>query len=415
MLNKKFVLNLFTIVVCLLLFVRCGSSIESINYSEIEDYNHLPEDDKDLWFKSDHENSVLKKSGLVYNDQDLREYINEIGFKLIPDELKKSIVPFKFEVIYDPELNAFALPNGTIYIHLGMLAKLEDESQLAFILAHELVHVIKRHTAHAFSTISNTSAMLQIFSVATVLGFSTMQSNWAGFWNSLAQTGLVLSAYASVNGFGRTMEKEADITALKYMLDNYYDLNGAVRVMEILLEKYDDPSAIVVFFYGNHPLLKERIEYLKNEINKMNNQYSLPDTLIKNKEKYISSTNFLKEKIIELWIRNGKYRDALEDSKKYSEMFPENPEIKYWTGEAIRLSTDNPDSIQIAEDLYLSAISLKFDYAEPNKGIALIYEERNDFEMAIEYYGKYVELAPNSSDRRYILNKIDELKEQIVK
>lgn len=401
-------LKLFFFLVISILFIQCGSSIQDIDYSNLDNYNQLPEQDKDLWLKSDYENQTLKKAGLVFPDNDLRDYVNEIGLKMVPDELKNSIVPFKFEIIYDPELNAFALPNGTIYIHFGMLTKLEDESQLAFILAHELVHVIKRHTVHLWSAISNTSAMLQIFSIASAIGFSTMQSNWAGFWNSLAQTGLVLSAYASVNGFGRTKEREADITALEYMINNYYDLNGAVRVMEILLEKYDDPNAIAVFFYGNHPLLKERIEYLKEEINILKMKYSLDSNLVKNKENYLSHTNFLKEKIVELWVRNGKYKDALEDSKIYSEMFSDNPEIKFWTGEAIRLSTENPDSIKIAEELYLSAININSNYAEPYKGLAQIYEKRNNFEMAIEYYGKYVELAPNAADRRFILNKIDE-------
>ena len=85
------------------------------------------------------------ESGLVYfNWMPVETYLNDLLFKLIPDSLKNKIQPKVF-VKKDITNNAMSMPNGHIYINVGLLANLKSEPALAFIIAHELAHYLKKH------------------------------------------------------------------------------------------------------------------------------------------------------------------------------------------------------------------------------------------------------------------------------
>src|SRR5438094_5562062 len=99
-------------------------------------------DERALWAKAEKEEEPLLKKAKVYDDPMLDEYLARIGDRLTPDQVREAGGPgFKFGVIRDPTLNAFALPNGHIYVHTGLLSRLDNESQLAMIVGHEMTHV----------------------------------------------------------------------------------------------------------------------------------------------------------------------------------------------------------------------------------------------------------------------------------
>jgi predicted Zn-dependent protease len=401
-------LSLICKIAVILFVLECPSNIPLINLQKIDDVDYLPEDDRKLWKQSEYENDCLLKSGLIYSDSCLGNYLTEIGMKLVPEDLKNSIIPFNFLVILDPELNAFAMPDGTIYVHLGLLSRLENESQLAQVLGHELTHVIMRHSAHRYSQMKNTLAFTQLLSVASAVSFSQMNTGFAGFWNCLAQSGLYLSAMASMSGYSREAEEYADLKALEFMLINKYDITEAPRVFEILLEEYDDPSAATTFFYADHPKLKSRIEYVNAKVNTMIEQGLVKDedSLIKNEEEYRMRITTLRQRMIELWILNGKHKNALEESEKLIKDFPENPELRYWTGEAYRMISNNTDTLDLASKKYYEALNIDSTFAKAYLGLALLNESKPDTTATIENYKKYLHHAPDASDKRFILNKI---------
>ena len=87
----------------------------------------------------------FEKEGVVYHDPRLDTYLTRVGTTLVADR-KLENVEWKFRALRDPVPNAFALPNGSIYVNTGLLALLDDENELAAILAHEVMHVSHRHT-----------------------------------------------------------------------------------------------------------------------------------------------------------------------------------------------------------------------------------------------------------------------------
>src|SRR2546421_2733815 len=106
-----------------------------------------PESDElRLWAEAEKEEQPLLKKAKAYDDPLLDEYLGRLGDKLLPEQVRAAGGPgLRFGVISDPTLNAFAMPNGRIYVHSGLLSRLDNEAQLAMILGHEMTHVTSRH------------------------------------------------------------------------------------------------------------------------------------------------------------------------------------------------------------------------------------------------------------------------------
>jgi len=92
-------------------------------------------DEKMLWRRVQKEQETINGSGLLYQDVELENYLNRIAKKLQKYTDSPDIY-FQIKVLKDPNLNAFAFPNGVIYVHTGILARMDNEAQLAALLAH---------------------------------------------------------------------------------------------------------------------------------------------------------------------------------------------------------------------------------------------------------------------------------------
>jgi len=88
---------------------------------------------------------VLKSYG-AYPDAKLQAYVNEVGQKLARNSHRANL-PWTFTVLDSPEVNAFALPGGYVYITRGILAYMESEADMAGVIGHEIGHVTARHGA----------------------------------------------------------------------------------------------------------------------------------------------------------------------------------------------------------------------------------------------------------------------------
>jgi predicted Zn-dependent protease len=93
----------------------------------------------------------IRQSGSVVEDPIVTEYINEVGSRIVAN-VNDGTQSFKFFVIDDPNINAFALPGGFIGVHTGLLEATRNEDELAGVLAHEVAHVTQRHIARAIQS-----------------------------------------------------------------------------------------------------------------------------------------------------------------------------------------------------------------------------------------------------------------------
>src|SRR5256885_13126278 len=131
-----------------------------------------PESDEvRLWSQAEKEEEALAKKAKIYDDPLLEEYLGKLGDRLLPDEVRAAGGPgFRFGVMSDPTLNAFAMPNGRIYVHSGLLSRLDNEAQLAMILGHEMTHVTGRHALPFTRDATNKQILFTVLAVAASIG-----------------------------------------------------------------------------------------------------------------------------------------------------------------------------------------------------------------------------------------------------
>ena len=96
----------------------------------------------------------------VYDDPELQAYVNEIGQSLVSKSHRPDL-PFTFTLLDSPQVNAFALPGGYVYVTRGIMAYMDKEAHLAGVIGHEIGHVTARHGAQR-------AAQQQVATVATV-------------------------------------------------------------------------------------------------------------------------------------------------------------------------------------------------------------------------------------------------------
>lgn len=176
-------------------------------------------DELRLGQKSDQE--VRQEYG-VYDMPALQKYVDRVGQRLARVSHRPGLT-YHFVVVDSPDINAFALPGGYIYVTRGILAYLNSEAELAAVLGHEIGHVTARHAVRQYTAATAASA-------GVVLG-SLLVPQLA---NQGAQSAMNLLGNAMLSGYGRDHELEADRLGAEYLARAGYDPQAMVRVIRVL-------------------------------------------------------------------------------------------------------------------------------------------------------------------------------------
>lgn len=144
----------------------------------------------------------------LYRDPELAAYVDEVGQRLAVNSHRDHLA-WRFLVLDSPEVNAFALPGGFVYVTRGLLAHLHDEDQLAGVLGHEIGHVSARHGVRQYSR----------GIVVGLIGSAAASATGSGTIGDMSNVlGTVL-----LNGYGRRHELEADRLGARYLAESGYD------------------------------------------------------------------------------------------------------------------------------------------------------------------------------------------------
>ncbi|MCV6626487.1 MAG: M48 family metalloprotease [Cellvibrionaceae bacterium] len=165
------------------------------------------------------EHQKLSKTVSFYEEPKLQAYVEQLGQKLAAVADRPEL-DYHFFIIDSPDINAFALPGGYVYINRGLLAYLHNEAQLAAVLAHEIAHITARHALRQQS--GRVGAQ-----TASVLGAVLTRSNSVG-------QAVSLYTHAAVKGYGRDMELEADGFGAEYLARAGYPSSAMLEVIGIL-------------------------------------------------------------------------------------------------------------------------------------------------------------------------------------
>src|SRR3982750_47718 len=145
LMRRSAVFRAAALAALLLLSVSCVSTQVPPISSQGPSFAPL-RDEAALWEQSRAEEEKLLGEVKLYGDRGLEAYLEEVVGRLNPPGMASNpAIRYRVRVVEDPTLNAFAYPHGSIYVHTGLLARMEDEDELATVLGHEMTHVEDRH------------------------------------------------------------------------------------------------------------------------------------------------------------------------------------------------------------------------------------------------------------------------------
>jgi predicted Zn-dependent protease len=191
----------------------------------------------------------------VYDDPALQQYVDRIGQELAAKS-HRAHLEFTFTVLDSPDINAFALPGGYVYVTRGIMAYLDSEAELAGVIGHEIGHVTARHSVRqqGGQLASNILSIL----VAATTGDQTL-----GNLSQQLSTGLI-------RGYGRDHELEADRLGAEYLHTASYDPENMLEVIGVLKDqevyekalaaKENRPANIYHGVFSTHPRNDDRLK-----------------------------------------------------------------------------------------------------------------------------------------------------------
>ena len=178
------------------------------------------------------EHNKVMETMAVVQDADLVAYVNEVGQRLAAASHRPDLT-YTFTVIDSPEINAFALPGGYVYINRGLMSFLNSEAELAAVLGHEIGHITARHAVQQQSS----GRLANI--AAGVGGIVAAVATGSGYIGSQIMDVGSLWAQAGLSGFGREHELEADTLGAEYVLKAGYDPQAVIKVVTVLKNQED--------------------------------------------------------------------------------------------------------------------------------------------------------------------------------
>ena len=373
--------NSFKIILLLIIF-SCSSSKYFKNSGK---YSNLEDDEKNLWELSRKEQKKINSSDFYVTDQVLEKYLNKVLFNVL-DTLKNNNYKFEVKVINNPFLNAFTFPNGVIYIHTGLISELDNESQLATILAHEVSHALLRHSIRGKRSAETTASIFSIISIASI-GAGAIANTFTNIFGSL-------SANLAISGHSKSLETEADNYGFSLLKNAGYDINESVKVFQKLLAYSKKRKNKEPFFFGTHPTLKSRIKNFQKQIKNHKNF---------NNSRKTSSKRFLnfKQRVLILNTKSSIQFSFFGQAKKNCEAYLKidslNPEAFYLLAKS-ELGLEN-DSTAIRH--YKKALIFEPTHEESLIELGHFYFKKNNFEKAKHYYSKYNKLCRKCDKKSY--------------
>jgi len=385
-------------------------------------------DERELWLQAREEERKLRDKAALYQDPILENYLNDVAQRLAPPEVREQdAIRIRVYAIKDPALNAFTYPTGSIYVHTGLLARLENEAQLAVVEGHEMTHATHRHALEFQRSARNKMIGFSIASivgsimVADAAGRKAEKGDYSGAYvlnqigNIMVGLGLELGFLAAVNGFGRELEREADEVGLERVAAAGYDPRQAPRVFELLKDDHGDDTRMEVFFFGSHPRLDERIGDMKELVAARYGGAGGGERVTDTREFRMRTRVLVRDDAAEN-IRIGRLGIAETEIEKVVDLTPNDPVARFLTGQvAEKRAADAKDRAQAdrleddALKAYEEAARLDPRYADPHRAIGVLRHKSGDAEGALRAFRRYLELKPDAQDAQQIKDYILEL------
>ena len=349
----------------------------------------------------------------IIQDPAINQHVSNIGNRILKT-MEAQPFEYQYYVLNTPDLNAFAVPGGKVFVNSGLILAVESEDELAGVMAHEIGHVVARHIAKQ----SEQGMKLGLATLGALLAGILLgpQAAAAIITTTSAATGAVMLKYSREN------EEEADYLGLKFMEKAGYDPRAMVSMFKKMRRVSGPSSSDPPTYLLTHPAVEQRMQNLEIEmahLPKMEEKRPPEGNLKRTQTKLVVEEkdvarsavyfeNCLKRKeddpecLLGLGLaqkRMGALDRSVENLSKAASLAPQDEEIYRETGAAYFLKAD----FSAAQKYLEQARSLSPSDARVYFYLGRVYLEGKSMDQAVEALVIANKLDPNFAENYYHL------------
>jgi predicted Zn-dependent protease len=340
-------------------------------------------DEAGLWKVMEKAEHDLAISPRRIRDTALESYVSGVVCRVAGDHCGD----LRVYLIEAPFFNASMAPNGMMQVWTGALLRMENEAQLAAVVAHEAGHFIERHTLENFRRLKNNLAAATFFGMGIAVVGGGPTANLPA-----------LIALADLMSFGRDQERHADAIGLELMAKAGYAPGQVARVWknEIAERDADPDNEEHDPFLRTHPGAEERMNTLTESAKLLEK----PDQRV-GAEDYQAHLRPFRESFLEDELQRRQPERTLHLLERLRKAGPEMAELGHYAGETLRLRDAEGDAIE-ARAAYNDAIRIDPAYAKAWRGLGMLERGSGHDGAARAAFQKYLELNPEAPDAAFL-------------
>lgn len=335
-----------------------------------------------LWLAVEQAEKAMQTSPLLVRDEALNAYVRRIVCQLAGpgcSEIRVYILDF-------PNFNAAAYPNGALQVWTGLLLRVENEAQLAYVLGHELTHFQKRHSLKQFESVRDTSGALAAFSIVT-----------AGVTGGLAGLAADTIAVGGLYSYSRGQESEADDGGFDLAVAQGYDPHQAAIIWKYIDEeeksnpRRDHPSP----FLANHPSNAARLAAMTKRADEIATRVSATKL---GTEEFRAVTLPHRAHWLDEELNRGVLDESLTVIERLRKSEPDSVELEYFKAEALRRRNGKGD-LANALSAYRDVAGKPGVPPQAFRGLGLAALKSGDKSAAHAAFQNYLDAVPDADDR----------------
>lgn len=347
--------------------------------------------------------SRLEASHRLYGRADLDRYLQRVADRLVASDPEPPPAPVRVRAIKDVSANAFALPDGSVYVTTALLCQLGSEAEVATVLSHEITHFTHSHALTELRKENRAAAVAGTVTFAFELLLAivaahngvTPSANPSLF--QLPAEAANIWVLASVSGYSRDLEREADYEGLRRMAAAGYDVNGGIAAFEHLAVAAREENAPHPGHFASHPLLEERITSYRALVDDEYSDSAGPPNLY-GRDEYRAQTQGLGLDQVQVLMEAGLMQraQALVDAVVAD---GDSARGAYLQGEVARRTvpqTEESEARAIAA--YGRAVAMSEAPPAALRQLGILYRRRGDRAAADAAFRAYLERAPQATD-----------------
>ncbi|HPG25302.1 MAG TPA: M48 family metalloprotease, partial [Myxococcota bacterium] len=368
----------------------------------------LADDEAYLWKQTRETQFEIESSGLVLEDPAMDAYLARVLARVTPSSLVEAGVTPRVQVISDVAMHGYSFANGVIYLHVGLLARMTDETQLATVLTRELAHVIHRH-----ALVLRRDAKGRADAMAWI-GVGSSLSSYGGGAKMLAQAYSISTAVM----LPQDLEVKADEEGLGLLAAAGYDVKATPDFFQMTLDyrkELHQQGPLAWMPYVAPPFVTGRITNYRQLLGTRFSGGNRVEPPIADPATFRRNVHPATRRQAELELAAGVFRSAERTAKLATESDPSDAQAWVLLGRALQGQRDKPmngyevPSIHRVREAYEHALELDPRDAAATRELGLSYYRKTSrvrapeaSRAALAHFRRYLALAPGATDEAYI-------------